>query len=72
MQRARKYARSPVMPPDHVPIAPASVVRLPPRPGDRLMSIENISRRLVGVGPMLMRNSRLGDPSTPTRRRWPR
>ena len=26
------------------------------------MSIEKISLRLTGVGPMLMRNSRLGDP----------
>ena len=26
------------------------------------MSIEHISLRLTGVGPMLMRNSRLGDP----------
>jgi hypothetical protein len=29
------------------------------------MSIESISLRLVGVGPMLMRNSRLGDPLDP-------
>lgn len=35
------------------------------------MSIEHISLRLTGVGPMLMRNSRLGDPSIPAPRRWP-
>jgi hypothetical protein len=29
------------------------------------MSIERISLRLIGVGPMLMRNSRLGDPLDP-------
>jgi hypothetical protein len=29
------------------------------------MSIEHISLRLIGIGPMLMRNSRLGDPLDP-------